>query len=352
VLVTGATGFLGAYLVAALLGRSSVHVECLVRAEDPAHATRRLHAALTWAGVSLDQLARVTATPADLARPRLGLDGPGFIALADRIDEIFHAGALVNLLQPYAAVRASNVGGTHEVLRLAATGSVKPVHHVSTVAVGVAHEDDDPHHDRPLPTGYAASKWVAEMLVHEAASRGIPATVVRTAEVFCDSATGRMNPVDAVHRLLQTCVRLQAIPPADAFARIVPPQWTPVDHVAAAIVVLARHAPPRTYHVAPPPTPLALHAAVLEGARAANVQLDELSYRHWRARLQDLHERDPAACPLGPLAALFLDAEDPPQLDGGVLLNATRTRAVLADLGLPEPPAHTTLLRRYFQAAP
>jgi myxalamid-type nonribosomal peptide synthetase MxaA len=222
VLLTGATGFLGVHLVAALVA-ADVHIDCLVRADDPAHANRRLRAALTAAGVWTDALAaRITAIPGDLARPRLGLDDATFAALADRVDEIFHAGALVDLLRPYAAVRASNVGGTHEVLRLATTGAIKPVRHVSTVAVGVAREADDPRHDHPLPTGYAASKWVAEMLVREAASRGVPATIVRTAEVFCAAATGRMNPADAVHRLLQTCVRLAAVPPADALAVLVP----------------------------------------------------------------------------------------------------------------------------------
>lgn len=351
VFLTGATGFLGAHLVAALVA-AGAHVECLVRAEDPVHADRRLRTALTAAGVWTDLLAaHVTAIPGDLARPRLGLDEAAFVALAERIDEIFHAGALVNLLQPYASVRASNIGGTHEVLRLATTGAVKPVRHVSTVAVGLAREDDDPYHSNPLPTGYAASKWVAEMLVRTAADCGVPATIVRTAEVFCDSVTGRMNPADAVHRLLQTCLQLRAIPPSDTFSSMVPPQWTPVDHVAAAILALARRAPSGTYHVAQPPS-ATLHPAILAGAHAAGLPLDTLPYPQWRARLADLHDRDPAASSLGPLVALFLDEEQPPQLDGGVLLDTTRTRAVLTELGVPEPPDHDALLRRYFQAAP
>jgi hypothetical protein len=160
-----------------------------------------------------------------------------------------------------------------------------------------------------------------------------------------------MNPADAVHRLLQTCVRLRAIPPADAFSRSSRRSGRPsiTSPSRSSRSPAAPRPAPTTSPRRPPPR---LHAAVVAGAHAAGLRLDELPYPQWRARLQDLHDRDPAACPLGPLAALFLDAEEPPQLDAGVLLDTTRTRAVLADLGVPEPIGYDALLRRYFQAAP
>ena len=48
---------------------------------------------------------------------------------------IYHGGANVNLLYPYAALHSTNVQGTHEILKLATMSSPKPVHYLSTLDV-------------------------------------------------------------------------------------------------------------------------------------------------------------------------------------------------------------------------
>eukprot|EP01046_Picozoa_sp_COSAG06_P031263 COSAG06_NODE_3031_length_5940_cov_25.990755_2_plen_129_part_00 len=76
----------------------------------------------------------------DLSRPLLGLNQDEWTELAVSIDSILHCGADVNLVKPYAALKAPNVLGTQEVLRLAVTQGkfqkkLKPVHYISTNSV-------------------------------------------------------------------------------------------------------------------------------------------------------------------------------------------------------------------------
>jgi len=107
--------------------------------------------------------------------------------LASELDLIYHSGAFVNLIYPYTALRATNVLGTQEVLRLATQVKVTPVHFISTRCISiialfgneVIPEQDALEHSEGLYDGYAQSKWVAEKLMMTARSRGIPVCIYR-----------------------------------------------------------------------------------------------------------------------------------------------------------------------------
>src|SRR5262249_37716095 len=132
VFLTGATGFLGAFLLRELLEQLPTgRVFCLVRAASPEDGARRLRANLTAWGLWDDSFAsRITAVPGDLGRPLLGLAEADFDRIAREAGAIYHNGASVNLFYAYSTLKPANVLGTHEVLRLAARGRVKPVHYV------------------------------------------------------------------------------------------------------------------------------------------------------------------------------------------------------------------------------
>jgi len=70
----------------------------------------------------------------DLTKPGLGMREADWEREAARADVIHHCGAEVNFLYPYEKLRAANVFGTQEVLRLAARRAI-PVHHVGSVPV-------------------------------------------------------------------------------------------------------------------------------------------------------------------------------------------------------------------------
>ena len=81
---------------------------------------------------------RIVALAGDLAEPALGLDAEAWAGLRDEIDTIVHCGALVHHLSPYLRLRPANVEGTRTLLRLAAEGRGKRLHHVSTLSVFAA----------------------------------------------------------------------------------------------------------------------------------------------------------------------------------------------------------------------
>src|SRR5207248_1659731 len=113
-------------------------------------------------------------------RSRLGLAEQDFEYLAAKVDAIYHAAARVSAVDSFARLRRANVGGTQEILRLAAACRTKPVHHISTAAVVLEHGLEDSagrtgfrEHERAAPEavlagGYVAGKWLAEEYVWQA----------------------------------------------------------------------------------------------------------------------------------------------------------------------------------------
>jgi thioester reductase-like protein len=232
VLLTGGTGFLGAWILGALLDEGR-EVECLVRAPDEVGARRRLVAALA-SGPGWDPAweGRLSALVGDASRPRLGLAEPAWSALAERTADIVHNAANVNFVAPYAALRASNVAPIHEVIELATRGGEgRALHHVSTTAVfntSLRREQrrilstdrlTEPDH---LYSGYAQSKWVAESMVRAAGLRALPVRVHRPGVIIGDSRRGRSNRDDFLCRFLKGCVELGRYPDADIELDLVP----------------------------------------------------------------------------------------------------------------------------------
>ncbi|MFY1831604.1 myxochelin non-ribosomal peptide synthetase MxcG [Myxococcus fulvus] len=256
VLLTGATGFVGAHLLDQLLRQTPARVVCLVRAKDEPQALERIRAAMTSQRLSTEGLAeRVLALPSDLTQPSLGLDSARFHGLAAECDVILHNAAVVSVVREYGSLQAVNVRGTRELLRLAAAVRPKPFHYVSTLAVAPqadvspeVPEDFVPAHPG-LRDGYQQSKWVAERLVQQASERGLPVAVYRLGRVVGATDTAIVNPQDLVWRILLAGIPARALPMLE-----VGETWTPVDYVARAIVKLSRTATPGTvFNVTPVP---------------------------------------------------------------------------------------------------
>ncbi|MFX0576618.1 amino acid adenylation domain-containing protein [Nocardia nepalensis] len=256
VLLTGATGFVGAYLLRELLSSTPARVWCLVRSDDDEQAYKRIRDALEKYRIWDDAYqARIVAVAGDLAAPRFGLDQSGYARLADQIDAIYHNGARVNHIEPYARLRAANVSGTREVLRLATTSRIKPVHFVSTVNAVipaaaapdfVGRENAELSLDEVSGNGYVASKWVAEQLVRQAGTRGVPVSIYRPGIVCGDPRVGVNSVDDSFWNMIRAAAILGLAPDtADAAMPLVP-----VNYVAAAIVALAdRPAIGTAYHL-------------------------------------------------------------------------------------------------------
>lgn len=366
VFLTGATGFLGSFMLRDLLRRTGARVHCLVRAPDAATGALRLRQALAKYGLWQEAFARrIHVVLGDLQRPRLGLDEAAFAALASTIDAVFHCGAQVNYVQPYVAHRAANVGGTAEVLRLAAMDRRKPLHHVSSIGVFgpsgffggkrvVLESDDLDEHLRYLTfdIGYSSSKWVAEKMVWEAARAGLPVTVYRPGFIMGDSRTGAGNADDFIGRSVRGAIQIGAYPDLPRQSK----EFVPVDYVSRSILHIAgqpgTHG--RAYHLVPPDpeqsTGLNDFFALIS---ELGYPLSRCSYRRWIERtIQDSRERDNPLCPLLPMLfeRVYRDEltrwelyEDMPSYD------ASNTRRALAGSGIRFSPMDRALVARYLR---
>ncbi|MCS0639810.1 thioester reductase domain-containing protein, partial [Streptomyces sp. LP05-1] len=346
VLLTGASGFLGAFLLRDLLETTTATVRCLVRGEDVAGATGRLRANMrryqVWDEAYAD---RIDVVLGDLAEPRLGLSEEEFDRLARTVDVVYHNGARVHWLHPYTALRDANVRGTEEVLRLAARHRTVPVHYVSTVGVfaggapdGVPLRVTDPTGPaEELPSGYLQSKWVAEQLIGAARERGLPVSVYRVDVISGDQVNGACQTNDFVWLSLKGMLQAGAVPAATG-GRF---HLLPVDYVSAAITRISRREASAggTFHLFNP-SALSL-AECVRRLREYGYALDEVAPEVWRERVQG----DPGNA-LVPLLHAFemmagdTDAFYPP-------MDTSQTEEALADSGVVCPEVTEELFARY-----
>lgn len=248
VLLTGATGFLGAFLLAELLRRGK-QVCCLVRPGTGQTAAERLSAHLQRLGISATgQAGALRVLTGDLSQPQLGLSAADYAGLAAQIDVIYHAASYVNFVRSYDDLRASNVLGVRELLRLSAAQRGKPLHLVSTLALffqsegapaearpRAVSERDVPELPAGQTSGYLQSKWVAEELVRAAQERGLPATIYRTGRIAGHSQTGATaNLHDLLNLIIAACSRLQVYPDWDIELNL-----APVDYICQALIELS-----------------------------------------------------------------------------------------------------------------
>ena len=343
VFLTGATGFLGAFLLDALLQGTEAEVHCLVRPrEDP---STPIHDNLRRYGLWRSEAERrVVPVAGDLGEPLFGMTEEAFGELAREVDVVIHAGAVVNLVYPYGALAPANVGGTREVLRLACLNGTKPVHHVSTNGVfpaghGLCEEDVDLDALADArEDGYGQSKWVAEKLVREAGGRGLPVRIYRPGNISGHSVTGASNPRDFLGALIAESLRIGAAPELEGWRM----EMTPVDFVAGAIRRLASDpdAPGRVFHLANPDPPAAFE--VFSWFEDLGYRLERLPYPEWLAAQRESSRRDDV---VGGVLGGTSTGEH--EIWDGNLYDDRNTLRALEGSGLERPAIDGALLERY-----
>jgi thioester reductase-like protein len=344
ILLTGVTGFLGRWLARTLIDRSSSTLVCIVRSGRE-EAAARLRQSLSSAGIdgsAIDE--RVAIVDGDLDEPWLGLNRSRFDALAGEVDAVCHAGAMVNWVLPYRALRGANVASTRDLLTLAAHRGL-PFHFVSSLSVcysTLAPDVPDERFDalaaiRGLHFGYAQTKAVAEALVRQAGERGLPVAIYRPSFIAGHGSDGAYNRDDILARTVSGCVRMGTAPDLD---------WTldcvPVDIAAHEIVQLSTrrgmmhlaHARPRHWR-----------ECVL-WMRLYGYDVRLVPYHAWLRQLDRETSAD-RSHPLAPLRSFFLGC---PADARGQTLPELMLRTAVAPGAVRDPDLDAALLQRYFDA--
>ncbi|WP_327110085.1 amino acid adenylation domain-containing protein [Nocardia sp. NBC_01730] len=349
VLLTGATGFLGAHLLHELLERTDARVWCVVRADSAEEGIDRILRAQRCYRLSGETAAeRIVVVAGDLTAPRLGLDTTDYDCLADGVDAIYHNGARVNHIEPYARLRPANVEGTRELLRLATTRRIKPVHFISAIGAavaatpsGVVAEDVRLRPDQLSGNGYLASKWVGEELVRQAGERGVPIAIFRPGTICGDPCVGVNSTDDAFWNMIRAAAILGMAPDVtDAKVSLVP-----VSYVARAIVEIS--AQPRTevvYHLVnqtPVPVSEILASLRAHGLPMATTPLEAMR----KSLLRESHRRNAVGDDSLVRAALL--SPNLADLAGHLDCADAHSRAALAGTGVDCPPVNRQAVDMY-----
>jgi len=263
VLITGATGFLGGYVVARLLETTDADVLAVVRGEDP---QERLDGGLVHVLGDWDR-SRVVAVPGDLSAGAVHAD-------VSDVTHVIHSAADVRFDQSLDDARAINVNGVRALVELAKQApKLERFIHVSTAYVAGTHtgEFDEPQLDvgQAFRNTYEQSKFEAEQLVR---SSGLPVRVVRPSIVVGESATGWTSSFNVLYPPLRALARgMVKRVPADPNAIV---DVVPVDHVADVILAaLTDTEPVHTYHAVAGES--ALTASELTGLAAHVLHMPE-----------------------------------------------------------------------------
>ncbi len=311
--LTGATGFLGSYLLRDLMRVEGTTVCCLVRGESASVARTRLLRKLgEIPGWNAAWNERIRVECGSLEDSHLGLGEAGLLQLAGSIDAVIHNGASVNFVAPYSFLRAVNVTSNLGVLRLAVAGGGLPVHYVSTTAVfngpgrdrlDRIRETDSLESADELFSGYAQTKWVSESLWREAAVLGLPVTVHRPGLVTGDQLTGAWHTDDFLCRFLKGCLQLGRFP--DLAVEV---DMIPVDIVSAAMAAAVTNlgTPAPAYHWTHPAP--ARMAEIAGWFRSAGWNASVEPVAEWMKALRSL-DSDNALFPLTPFLLQRVGAE-------------------------------------------
>ncbi len=209
--VTGATGFVGRFLVSKLLKRKgTIHV--LVR-KDSEKKLDAIAAKMGW------DRKRVIAVNGDLSKEKLGLSAAQIKALLGKVQHFFHLAAIYDLAADAQSQKVANVEGTRHAIELATAIKAGCFHHTSSIAAaglypGVFREDMFDEAEG-LNDPYFRTKHDSEGLVRSECK--IPFRIYRPGAVVGHSQTGEIDKIDGPYYLFSLIKRMrQALP-----------QWVP-----------------------------------------------------------------------------------------------------------------------------
>lgn len=216
ILITGAERPYGLAMLARLLTtRPQVNISIIGSLKVLSMEEMKVLLHRSRADVTDTMLSRVHIVPGSLSLQLLGLDVAEFVALANRVQVIYHFGGYVSLMKPYSELRLPNVQGTLDIIRLAALGEYKTeLHYLSTWSVPhlqswastqrtkseIITTEVPPSHFVPAAGqhfAYLKVRWVLEELITRAAERGLVTTIFRPSALADMEAPLQLLTTDA-----------------------------------------------------------------------------------------------------------------------------------------------------------
>lgn len=268
ILLTGATGLLGRYLLRDLLV-AGVPVAVLVRPTKHQSAADRVEALMSeWDVREGRYLPRPIVLPGDLCDPDLALAANWRAWVAEHCDSVLHSAASMAFrADERGEPHRTNVDGAGHLLEFCRRVGLRRFHHISTAYIcGLRNGrvlETEVDLGQPLGNVYEESKLAAEKMLRGAGSLDV-LTVYRPASIVGDSQSGLTTNYHGFYLPLQL---------AYSFSGMIPPEvmderfssklgltgnegknLVPVDWLSRAIAYLVLHPEHhgRTYHMTHP----------------------------------------------------------------------------------------------------
>ncbi|HCY8310097.1 TPA: amino acid adenylation domain-containing protein [Staphylococcus aureus] len=255
-LLTGVTGFLGAYLIEALQGYSH-RIYCFIRADNEEIAWYKLMTNLNdyFSEETVEMmLSNIEVIVGDF-------ECMDDVVLPENMDTIIHAGARTDHFGDDDEFEKVNVQGTVDAIRLAQQHHARLIY-VSTISVGtyfdidtedVTFSEADVYKGQLLTSPYTRSKFYSELKVLEAVNNGLDGRIVRVGNLT-SPYNGRWHmrniKTNRFSMVMNDLLQLDCI--GVSLAEM-PVDFSFVDTTARQIVALAQvNTPQIIYHVLSP----------------------------------------------------------------------------------------------------
>lgn len=192
ILLTGATGLLGQYLLRDLLRRGH-RMAVVIRSGKRANAAERLEQTMQmWERQAGTLLRRPVCLEGDITCENLGFDETTMQWVANHVGTMLHCAASLTFRPVGDEPWRTNLEGTRNVLELCRATRISDMHYVSTAYVCGEREDmvreDELDVGQVFRNVYEQSKFEAEKAVRNAGFR--QTTVYRPVVITGDSSTG------------------------------------------------------------------------------------------------------------------------------------------------------------------
>ncbi|KAI1155072.1 acetyl-CoA synthetase-like protein [Nemania diffusa] len=304
VVLTGATGALGAHILNQLLDDPRVaRVYCLVRGDN---ASERVSKSLEERGLTLSesnpwrvQKLEVLSTD-NFGAPNLGLRPLEYVKLQNSATLIIHAAWPVNFNISLESFRPQ-IAGLRNFLDLASeTPSPARVVFISSISTAFNMASPARVPEAPLAslrdaadTGYGRSKLICERICEAAGASGATVGVLRVGQISADSVRGIWNEREHVPLLVRSAAQVGALPRLRGYEGRC--EWMPVDTVAATVLQLADALLLTTaaagrggasFYNLTPPHSFSWNDGFLPALREAGLRFEEVDLDEWLRRLR------------------------------------------------------------------
>ncbi|KAJ3777681.1 L-aminoadipate-semialdehyde dehydrogenase [Lentinula raphanica] len=292
VVLTGATGSLGAHILHQLTQHPSVRkVICLSRANSHGNSLERVQESLKLRKLPIPDSSKFDSYAANPNVPQLGLTDEEYASIRAEVTDVIHNAWPVNFALSLESFD-EHVGGALNLMNLCLESPyAEPASFYFSSSIScrqgssdeICAEDYSSSPSTAAGTGYAQSKWVVEKLCQKAAeTTTLNVGVLRIGQMVGDSMNGVWNETEAWPLMFKSANTIRALPMMDEN-----PSWLPVDYAGQAIAeIVSRRDREQSsvYHIVNP-NRSANWNDILNELEHAGMKFERLEPLEWVERL-------------------------------------------------------------------